>query len=86
MAVAVIVTDLPPVFFFIGGIGIRTHCLCVGASFTYIAEALFYAQKTMDNGWSRKIGATTYRDEPHQALNPLILSHSSILSPASTHC
>ncbi len=49
-----------------------------------IAEALFYAQKTMDNGWSKKIGAITHRDEPHQALNPLILSHSSMLSPAST--
>ena len=31
-----------------------------------------------------KAGPTTRRDEPHQALKPLILSHSSILSPAST--
>ena len=32
----------------------------------------------------KKAGPTTHRDEPHQALKPLILSHSSILSPAST--
>ena len=33
---------------------------------------------------TKKLGFTTHRDEPHQALKPLILSHSSILSPAST--
>lgn len=32
-----------------------------------IAEALFYAQKTMDNGWSKKIGAITHRDEPNHS-------------------
>ena len=32
----------------------------------------------------KKAGPTTHRDEPHQALKPLILSRSSILSPAST--
>ena len=32
----------------------------------------------------KKAGPTTHRDEPHQALKPLILSHSSILLPAST--
>ena len=31
-----------------------------------------------------KAGPTNHRDEPHQALTPLILSHSSILLPAST--
>ena len=30
------------------------------------------------------MGSTNHRDEPHQALKTLILSHSSILSPAST--
>ena len=29
-------------------------------------------------------GSTTHHDEPHQTLKPLILSHSSILLPAST--
>jgi len=33
---------------------------------------------------NKKMGATIHRDEPHQALKTLILSHSSILSPAST--
>ena len=32
----------------------------------------------------KKAGPTTHCDEPHQTLKPLILSHSSILSPAST--
>ena len=32
----------------------------------------------------KKAGSTTHCDEPHQTLKPLILSHSSILSPAST--
>jgi len=32
----------------------------------------------------KKVGPTTHRDEPHQALKPLILSHSSILSPVSS--
>jgi len=30
-----------------------------------------------------KKGSTIHRDEPHQALKALILSHSSILSPNS---
>ena len=33
---------------------------------------------------TKKWGLTIHRDEPHQALKTLILSHSSILSPAST--
>ena len=33
---------------------------------------------------TKKLGSTPHRDEPHQALKALILSHSSILLPVST--
>ena len=33
---------------------------------------------------AKKLGSTTHRDEPHQALKTLILSHSPILLPVST--
>ena len=62
----------------------ETPDFCVKVYFCLIVRFLPLSPSYQRHPKTKKLGFTTHRDEPHQALKPLILSHSSILSPAST--
>ena len=62
----------------------ETPDFCVKVYFCLIVRFLPQSPSYQRHPKNQKLGSTTHRDEPHQALKPLILSHSSILSPAST--
>ncbi len=57
---------------------------CVKVYFFLIVRFFPLSPSYQRHPKTQKLGSTTRRDEPHQALKPLILSHSSILLPAST--
>ena len=62
----------------------ETPDFCVKVYFCLIVRFFPQSPSYQRHPKTKKLGSTTHRDEPHQALKPLILSHSSILSPAST--
>ena len=62
----------------------ETPDFCVIVYFCLIVRFLPQSPSYQRHPKTKKLGFTNHRDEPHQALKPLILSHSSILSPAST--
>ena len=62
----------------------ETPDFCVKVYFCLIVRFFLLSPSYQRHPKTKKLGFTTHRDEPHQALKPLILSHSSILSPAST--
>ncbi len=62
----------------------ETPDFCVKVYFCLIVRFYPLSPSYQRHPKTKKLGFTTHRDEPHQALKPLILSHSSILSPAST--
>ena len=62
----------------------ETPDFCVKVYFCLIVRFLPLSPSYQRHLKTKKLGATTHRDEPHQTLKPLILSHSSILLPAST--
>ena len=62
----------------------ETPDFCVKVYFCLIVRFLPLSPSYQRHLKAQKQGSTTHRDEPHQALNPLILSHSSILLPANT--
>ncbi len=62
----------------------ETPDFCVKVYFCLIVRFFPLSPSYQRHPKNKKLGSTTHRDEPHQALKPLILSHSSILSPAST--
>ena len=62
----------------------ETPDFCVKVYFCLIVRFLPQSPHYQRHPKTKKLGFTTHRDEPHQALKPLILSHSSILSPVST--
>ncbi len=62
----------------------ETPDFCVKVYFCLIVRFFPQSPSYQRHPKTKKLGPTTHRDEPHQALKPLILSHSSILSPAST--
>ena len=62
----------------------ETPDFCVKVYFCLIVRFLPQSPHYQRHPKTKKLGFTTHRDEPHQALKALILSHSSILSPAST--
>ena len=62
----------------------ETPDFCVKVYFCLIVRFFPLSPSYQRHPKTKKLGSTTHRDEPHQALKPLILSHSSILSPTST--
>ena len=62
----------------------ETPDFCVKVYFCLIVRFLPLSPSYQRHPKTKKLGPTTHRGEPHQALKPLILSHSSILLPAST--
>ncbi len=62
----------------------ETPDFCVKVYFCLIVRFFPLSPSYQRHPKTRKKGPTTHRDEPHQALKPLILSHSSILLPVST--
>ena len=62
----------------------ETPDFCVKVYFCLIVRFFPLSPSYQRHQKRKKEGSTTHRDEPHQTLKPLILSHSSILSPAST--
>ena len=62
----------------------ETPDFCVKVYFCLIVRFFPLSPSYQRHPKTKKLGFTTHRDEPHQALKPLILSHSSILLPAST--
>ena len=62
----------------------ETPDFCVKVYFCLIVQFFPYRHPISGIKKHEKAGPTTRRDEPHQALKPLILSHSSILLPVST--
>ena len=62
----------------------ETPDFCVKVYFCLIVRFFPRSPHYQRHQKRKKEGPTTHRDEPHQALKPLILSHSSILLPAST--
>ena len=62
----------------------ETQDFCVKVYFCLIVRFFPYRHPISGIQKHQKMGATTHRDEPHQTSKPLILSHSSILLPAST--
>ena len=62
----------------------ETPDFCVKVYFCLIVRFFPLSPSYQRHPKTKKLGSTTHRDEPHQALKTLILSHSSILSPAST--
>ena len=62
----------------------ETPDFCVKVYFCLIVRFFPQSPSYQRHPNTKKLGSTTRRDEPHQALKPLILSHSSILLPAST--
>ncbi len=62
----------------------ETPDFCVKVYFCLIVRFFPLSPSYQRHPKTKKLGSTTHRDEPHQALKPLILSHSSILSPVST--
>ena len=61
----------------------ETPDFCVKVYFCLIVRFFPQSPSYQRHPKTKKLGSTTHRDEPHQALKPLILSHSSILLPAS---
>ena len=62
----------------------ETPDFCVIVYFCLIVRFFPLSPPYQRHPKTKKWGPTIHRDEPHQALKTLILSHSSILSPAST--
>ena len=62
----------------------ETPDFCVKVYFCLIVRFFPQSPSYQRHLKTKKLGSTTHRDEPHQALKPLILGHSSILLPAST--
>jgi hypothetical protein len=62
----------------------ETPDFCVKVYFCLIVRFFLLSPSYQRHPKTKKLGFTTHRDEPHQALKPLILSHSSILLPTST--
>ena len=62
----------------------ETPNFCVKVYFCLIVRFLPQSPHYQRHPKTKKLGFTTHRDEPHQALKPLILSHSSILLPVSS--
>ena len=62
----------------------ETPDFCVKVYFCLIVRFLPLSPSYQRHPKTKKLGSTTHRDEPHQALKPLILSHSPILLPTST--
>ena len=62
----------------------ETPDFCVKVYFCLIVRFLPQSPHYQRHPKTKKLGFTTHRDEPHQALKPLILSHSSILLPVSS--
>ena len=62
----------------------ETPDFCVKVYFCLLVRFLPQSPSYQRHPNTKKSGSTTHRDEPHQALKLLILSHSSILSLTST--
>ena len=62
----------------------ETTDFCVKVYFCLIVRFFPLSPSYQRHQKRKKARSTTHCDEPHQALKPLILSHSSILSPVST--
>mgnify|MGYP007003808658 CR=1 FL=1 len=62
----------------------ETPDFCVKVYFCLIVRFFPLSPFYQRHPKTKKLGSTTHRDEPHQALKALILSHSSILLPVST--
>ena len=62
----------------------ETPDFCVKVYFCLIVRFFPLSPSYQRHPKTKKLGPTTHRDEPHQALKTLILSHSPILLPVNT--
>ena len=62
----------------------ETPDFCVKVYFCLIVRFFPQSPSYQRHPKTKKLGSTTHRDEPHQALKTLILSHSPILLPVNT--
>ena len=62
----------------------ETPDFCLKVYFCLIVRFFPQSPSYQRHPKTKKLGSTTHRDEPHQALKTLILSHSPILLPVNT--